>query len=555
MQINKRNRGELKAYFAKNAVPTENQFADLIDGALVQKDDGVAKLPGTPLSIEASGDDTSQKDVLALYNSFADANAAWRVSLNPRQDPNNPASARAGFSVSDSAGRSRLFIDATSGNVGLGTNNPTHPLHVRTGESVGLFESTGAQAYLRIATREGLNNRVEVVNRPGGRLALWVAGGGDALNVLRDGRVGIGNVSPNRQLHVGGAGQVSLQHNNNIGTPSEAGLYWNTNRDYALARTPGGWSGPNYQQLEVRWPTGIVLRPGTGDNAGYGKSWVEITGGKGLRVSQGQTVIGPGNPSGLLKIGNNANFAEFLTDGAGGVLRSIAWNNGWNINAQTDGKHLHINRDSGSNSNLYLGKAGREIHILGANGNVGIGIAPRAKLDVNGDAWCHHLRADDGVTVGQGNRSTHIEHDGAMYRFDGQLYFTVDDNLYIRDMGGGIKFHFDTNNAVLRQDGWTGAPLTQGWVNYGGGYNGAGFFRDRQGIVHLRGLVRGGSTGYNATIFVLPGGYRPAARELIAVCTSENTIGRVDIMTDGRVVPSRVSNAWVSLDNITFRSF
>ena len=119
MQINKRSRAELKAYFVKNAIPTENNFAELIDAPLNQKDDGVVKQPGTPLSVEAVGDDTSQKEVLALYNSFADNNAAWRVSLNPRANPDDPKSARAGFSVTDAAGRSRLFIDAASGRLGL----------------------------------------------------------------------------------------------------------------------------------------------------------------------------------------------------------------------------------------------------------------------------------------------------------------------------------------------------------------------------------------------------------------------------------------------------
>ena len=72
MEIKKRSRAELKSYFVKNAIPTENNFADLIDGALVQRDDGLVKLPGDPLSLEATGDDTSQKPALSLYRSFTD---------------------------------------------------------------------------------------------------------------------------------------------------------------------------------------------------------------------------------------------------------------------------------------------------------------------------------------------------------------------------------------------------------------------------------------------------------------------------------------------------
>ena len=70
MEIKKRNRAELKSYFVKNAIPTETNFADLMDAVLIQKSDGVAKLPGDPLSIEAVGDDTSRKSALNFYRSF-----------------------------------------------------------------------------------------------------------------------------------------------------------------------------------------------------------------------------------------------------------------------------------------------------------------------------------------------------------------------------------------------------------------------------------------------------------------------------------------------------
>ena len=73
-------------------------------------------------------------------------------------------------------------------------------------------------------------------------------------------------------------------------------------------------------------------------------------------------------------------------------------------------------------------------------------------------------------------------------------------------------------------------------------------------MVHLRGMVKVGTTGVNATIFNLPAGYRPFARELRIVQTSDS-FGRVDILSDGRVVPYSVNNNWVSFDGILFRGF
>jgi hypothetical protein len=89
-----------------------------------------------------------------------------------------------------------------SGNVGIGTAAPNHKFHVVAADAVGLFESSGSQAYLRLTTKEGLDNRVEIINRGGGRLSLWTAAGGDALNITRAGSVGIGTPDPQRKLHV-----------------------------------------------------------------------------------------------------------------------------------------------------------------------------------------------------------------------------------------------------------------------------------------------------------------------------------------------------------------
>jgi hypothetical protein len=132
MQIdeNKRARAALKTYFAKNAIPTEAQFAQLIDSNLNQRDDGFVKNPGDPLSIEATGDDVGMKKALSFYMSFADADPAWSVSLKPRARANDPATARTGWSIIDAGGNSRLAIDAANGNVGIGTVQPGEKLEV-----------------------------------------------------------------------------------------------------------------------------------------------------------------------------------------------------------------------------------------------------------------------------------------------------------------------------------------------------------------------------------------------------------------------------------------
>ena len=130
MNENKRPRSALKTYFAKNAIPTEQQFAQLIDSGINQRDDGVYKNAGDPLSIEAAGDDTGLKRAVNFYLSFADADPAWSVALKARSAPANPATARLGWSVLDAGGTPRLTIDAAGGNVGVGTVEPKEKLEV-----------------------------------------------------------------------------------------------------------------------------------------------------------------------------------------------------------------------------------------------------------------------------------------------------------------------------------------------------------------------------------------------------------------------------------------
>ncbi len=105
-----------------------------------------------------------------------------------------------------------LLVIKNDGHIGIGTASPNHKFHVVATDAVGLFESTGGQAYLRLSTNEGLDNRVEITNRPGGRLSLWTAGGGDVLNITKAGNVGIGTVNMTSKLHIAGnAGILSLE--------------------------------------------------------------------------------------------------------------------------------------------------------------------------------------------------------------------------------------------------------------------------------------------------------------------------------------------------------
>jgi hypothetical protein len=109
-----KNRAELTGYFVKNAVPTADNFKDLIESTLNQQDDGIAKPDKEPLRLRAEGD---AKTALKLYKSFGEPKPAWMLNVDP------------GFSVANADGVSRLFVDQ-GGNVGIGATQPEARLTV-----------------------------------------------------------------------------------------------------------------------------------------------------------------------------------------------------------------------------------------------------------------------------------------------------------------------------------------------------------------------------------------------------------------------------------------
>ena len=122
MDISLRSRPELEGFFKRNAIPTEGNFKELIAASLNQKDDGIHKPAGGPLSIEGSGDAASQKRAINFYEDFADADPAWSISLNPRTDPADPTTAKPGFGITDGEGNLRLSVDRKT--VGLRPSGP-----------------------------------------------------------------------------------------------------------------------------------------------------------------------------------------------------------------------------------------------------------------------------------------------------------------------------------------------------------------------------------------------------------------------------------------------
>ena len=127
-----------------------------------------------------------------------------------------------------------------------------------------------------------------------------------------------------------------------------------------------------------------------------------------------------------------------------------------------------------------------------------------------------------------------------------------------------ITNHAGTGTSVIEsvevykeptQEPWKTANYTNGWSNYGSGYSPPGYYKDTNGIVHLRGLVKGGTIGAGSCIFYLDEGYRPDYIRLLHAQTYPNDVmSRINISPDGCVNPATGNNLWISLDGLSFRA-
>lgn len=98
---------------------------------------------------------------------------------------------------------------------------------------------------------------------------------------------------------------------------------------------------------------------------------------------------------------------------------------------------------------------------------------------------------------------------------------------------------------------WQTPTFANGWSNFGNGWDGAAYFKDALGIVHLRGMVKGGTIGQ--AIFTLPVGYRPSGPLLFPTIATD-AIGRIDIDTTGAVKFLSGTATWVTLSGVRFRA-
>jgi Chaperone of endosialidase len=408
MDITKKiDRTALKASFGKNAVPTAGNFADLIEGTINQKEDGIAKPAGEPLSVQADGDAASQKKAINFYRNFADPKPAWTLSLNPRVDPNNPSTAKPGWSISDADGISRLFIDQATGNVGVGTVAAGYKLTVNgaalfTGNY--LYANAENAGRLRVGAAWGMPGLYSgddgakplTLGVPAGQKVYLGVSNGDAFveggtgNCYFKGNVGIGTAAPRAKLEVAGGAIMPA-----AGNAATAGIQFPPD--------PGGGGGDAaWIRFYPRQGESCTLELGTSNDP---DDHIAL-------MPSGNVGIGTTAPAGKLHVqtggtgawdklvvntttawGDGAN--QYVTIGEGGAAGIMFYNPHVVWYAPEARASIRMGRSGGVSSGHWwdLGvRAGNLFSIVdGHNGAFGLSITEGSTVKVNvlqlGDKW------------------------------------------------------------------------------------------------------------------------------------------------------------------------
>tara|TARA_Y100000389_G_scaffold15421_1_gene13701 strand:- start:420 stop:2645 length:2226 start_codon:yes stop_codon:yes gene_type:complete len=133
----------------------------------------------------------------------------------------------------------------------------------------------------------------------------------DSVVSLTSGTLSLANIDCNT---ISTSGDVTLGSGmdlilgGNVTHDTTSGLYWYTGEDYSIARTAGGWGQP-YAQLQLKWPTGIILST---TSANHDKGFIDCQGILGVNVSS--------KPSTQFEVNGDSKFSgnvEIQTTGDG----------------------------------------------------------------------------------------------------------------------------------------------------------------------------------------------------------------------------------------------
>lgn len=286
-----------------------------------------------------------------------------------------------------------LTVQGSTGNVGIGSTNPTRTLDIQAATAQLNLQSTTTANVSRIMIQNAGSNYIGAERSTGGQIFTGTSPYALAMGTVNSyplqlatanttrmtidtsGNVGIGTTAPGAKLDVS---QITLGHD--ITENASQGVFWNgapaagVGSAYGIYRDSGTWA----KGLALNFATGMKF----GINSGYSYIFHGATDG----TSEVMRILGTGN----VGIGTSAPGSNLEIFGTTGLtLRRDSTVYGVPLKFSEGGTIYwseQMDYDGGNDNDLqFVNNAGTTVMHLGQNGNVGIGTtAPGAKLDIAG---------------------------------------------------------------------------------------------------------------------------------------------------------------------------
>lgn len=124
----------------------------------------------------------------------------------------------------------------------------------------------------------------------------------------------------------------------------------------------------------------------------------------------------------------------------------------------------------------------------------------------------------------------------------------LDDNVTLQKLEAAVRTKLGYLSAP--DTSWNTLTLQNSWVTYDATYGPCQYYKDALGIVHLRGLIKNGTTSTGTVIGNLPSGYRPSKNTILPGLCTGRTLWDYRIGTTGDITIGDLgapSSGWISM--------